>query len=142
MRKIYSMLVIIFFGVPIFQEIHACEIKAKSFDIEKYEIVMFSNQIILKLSIVPSIDGNFKYFIHAPNQMKKESIQYKDSSYNINMNTQNSGIWETLKNGDRLWRIRIVCPEAYYFSVSTVVTTNATYLINQENGKYQKGVKS
>ncbi|GAB1370479.1 hypothetical protein MASR1M45_05400 [Candidatus Kapaibacterium sp.] len=83
MRKIYSMLVIIFFGVLIFQELHASEIKVKSFDIEKYEIVKFSNQIILKLSIVPRIDGNFKYFIHAPKEMEIETRRYKDTSKKV-----------------------------------------------------------
>jgi hypothetical protein len=103
------MLVIIFFGVLIFQEIHASEIKVKSFDIEKYEIVMFSNQIILKLSIVPSIDGNFQYFIHAPSQMKKASIQYKDSTYNsIHGN-----------NINKEWMFNI--PEDGYYFIETAV---------------------
>jgi len=34
-------------------------------------------------------------------------------AYEVNLNTQNSGIWETLKNGDRIWRLKITCPKAY-----------------------------
>ncbi len=57
-----------------------------------------------------------------------------EAQFNLN----NSGTWDTLENGDRLWRLRIVCPGAY----SLIATIDGTYVINQENCKYQKGVKS
>jgi len=30
----------------------------------------------------------------------------------VNLNLENSGLWETLPNGDRIWRLQIHCPEA------------------------------
>lgn len=33
--------------------------------------------------------------------------------HDVNFNLQNSGSWETLENGDRLWRLRISSPGAY-----------------------------
>jgi hypothetical protein len=33
--------------------------------------------------------------------------------FDIDLGLNNSGKWDTLSNGDRLWRIKIVCPGAY-----------------------------
>ena len=33
--------------------------------------------------------------------------------FDVNYNTENSGIWETLPDGSRIWRMRITCPGAY-----------------------------
>jgi lysyl endopeptidase len=57
--------------------------------------------------------------------------------HKVQFNLNNSGTWDTLTNGDRLWRLRIVCPGAY----SLTATNYRTYELNKENGKYQKGVR-
>jgi hypothetical protein len=33
--------------------------------------------------------------------------------FDVNLGLDNAGTWETLPNGDRLWRLEIVCPNAY-----------------------------
>ncbi|MDF1544758.1 MAG: PKD domain-containing protein [bacterium] len=33
--------------------------------------------------------------------------------HDVSYNLENSGVWETLPNGDRLWNLRLECPEAY-----------------------------
>ena len=36
----------------------------------------------------------------------------------VNYNLDNSGIWDTLPNGDRLWRLKVVSPGAYQLNFS------------------------
>ncbi len=33
--------------------------------------------------------------------------------FDVNYTLGNSGVWETLPNGDRLWKLRLECPDAY-----------------------------
>lgn len=61
-------------------------------------------------------------------------------AFNVNINFSNSGTWDTLSNGDRIWRLRVVCPDAYCCSGSSVIIINETNELKKENSKYQKGV--
>ena len=33
-------------------------------------------------------------------------------SHKVSINLSNSGVWQELPNGDRLWRLNIICPDA------------------------------
>ena len=96
------------------------------------ELVVYSTSIPNKDSLL-SIEEIL-------NQDGKIRPQLYGYAYEVNLNTQNSGIWETLKNGDRIWRLRAVCPDAYCCSGSSVIIINETNELKKENGKYQKGV--
>jgi len=99
-RNIY-VLIIFLFVISIYQQMKANQKKEKSYEITKYELVKTENLALLKFELKSKIEGDIYYFIHAPSQMKKKSIQYINSTfYNI----------------------------------------NETNELNQENGKYQKGV--
>lgn len=39
-------------------------------------------------------------------------------AFSVNLNLENSGIWETMPNGDKVWRLKINCPNA--FSVNLI----------------------
>ena len=57
--------------------------------------------------------------------------------HEVQFNLKNSGTWDTLDNGDRLWRLRIVCPEAYstnmIFNKFYLPTGSMLFLYNDEN---------
>ncbi|GAB1370476.1 hypothetical protein MASR1M45_05370 [Candidatus Kapaibacterium sp.] len=74
--------------------------------------------------------------------MNRDSlIKLDDSVYDDNLNTpfrfgfpldseinlDNSGLWDTLDNGDRLWRLKIICEDA----VSINLIYNHFYLPEQ-----------
>jgi hypothetical protein len=83
-RNIYG-LIIFLFVIGIFQQMKANQKKEKSYEITKYELVKTENLALLKFSLKPIVEGDIHYFIHAPSQMKKKSIQYINSTfYNIN----------------------------------------------------------
>ncbi|NOX45688.1 MAG: T9SS type A sorting domain-containing protein [Chlorobi bacterium] len=50
--------------------------------------------------------------------------QYKDipwrfgENFDVNLNLDNSGIWETLPNNDRIWRLRIKCKGAFSINLT------------------------
>ena len=89
-----------------------------------------------------------------PKLNRDSLIKLDDSVYDDNLNTpfrfgfpldseinlDNSGLWDTLDNGGRIWRLRVVCPDAYCCSGSSVIIINETNELKKENGKYQKGV--
>lgn len=56
--------------------------------------------------------------------------------HEVQFNLKNSGTWDTLDNGDRIWRLRIVCPEAYstnlIFSKFYLPEGSMLFLYNEE----------
>jgi len=96
------------------------------------ELVVYSTSIPNKDSLL-SIEEIL-------NQDGKIRPQLYGRAFNVNINFSNSGTWDTLSNGDRIWRLRVVCPDAYCCSGSSVIIINETNELKKENSKYQKGV--
>lgn len=115
------------------------QIKSRPRSFEEINKLFLKNTELVAFSKtpIPKVDSllNFESILNAEDRPKLELYGY---AFEVNLNAKNSGTWDTLKNGDRIWRLRVICPGAY----SLVGTTYATYELNKENGKYQKGVKS
>ncbi|MBL4593640.1 MAG: T9SS type A sorting domain-containing protein, partial [Flavobacteriales bacterium] len=68
--------------------------------------------------------------------------QYKDIAWRfgieqfVNLNLSNSGVWETLSNGDRIWRLEIQSPNAKTINLnysSFHLPTGATFFVYNNN---------
>jgi PKD repeat protein len=50
--------------------------------------------------------------------------QFKDipwrfgENFDVNLNLENSGVWESLPNNDRIWRLRIICKDAFSINLT------------------------
>ncbi len=58
------------------------------------------------------IAADEKYYNLNPNVPFKFGI-----SYPVKINLKNNGTWDQLYNGDRIWRLRIICQEAYSINI-------------------------
>jgi len=68
--------------------------------------------------------------------------QYKDISWRfgieqfVNLNLNNSGVWQTLLNGDRIWRVEIKSPNAKTINLnynSFLLPVGATFFVYNKN---------
>jgi len=74
--------------------------------------------------------------------------QFKDipwrfgENFDVNLNMKNSGVWETLPNNDRIWRLRISCPGAFSINLTYVnyhVPQGGRYFIYNTNQSHVIG---
>lgn len=74
-----------------------------------------------------------------------EQLGYRNRygiAQNVNITPETSGVWDTLGNGDRIWRIRIVSPGAvsqFFLFSSYQLSSNAELYVIDENTNYYKG---
>jgi len=62
--------------------------------------------------------------------------------YKVNYNLKNIGTWDTLENGDRLWRLKIICPAAYSINLvynNFYLPENSMFFIYNEEQNYVLG---
>ena len=62
--------------------------------------------------------------------------------FDVNLGLTNSGIWDTLSSGDRLWRLNVRCPAA--FSINLIyddffLPEGGTFYIYKEDWSYVIG---
>jgi hypothetical protein len=89
----------------------------RSFQQSIFGLMKQENEIQSYISMKPNKDSLiFKEM--KINEDGKPRPQLYGWGYNVNFNTSNNGTWDTLLNGDRIWRLNIECPEA--FSINLV----------------------
>ncbi len=62
--------------------------------------------------------------------------------YKVNYNLNNIGTWDTLENGDRLWRLKIICSGAYSINLvynNFYLPENSMFFIYNEEQNYVLG---
>jgi hypothetical protein len=137
------MKTLILLSIIVLFMIHNTIIFGQICDRSKQPISSIYDSYIKPLTKDTDINSKNLGYINKDSLLAQDEL-YKDSNsairfgyaHEVHFNLKNSGTWDTLDNGDRLWRLRIVCPDAY----SLVGTTYETNEFNKENGKYQKGV--
>lgn len=74
-------------------------------------------------------------------QPKEEALRFA-AELPVNLNLKNSGVWEALGNGDRIWRLRISSPGAYTIGLlydSWYLPKNGTLFIYNDDRSYVIG---
>lgn len=63
------------------------------------------------VEVMPSIDVQ-KLMLEDEEDLKFNNPLRFAFGHKVKLNLKNSGVWETMSNGDRVWRLTINCPEA------------------------------
>ncbi len=70
------------------------------------------------VKVMPVIDLARLQAEDAVNDLRKDIPWRFGENLFVNFNTSNSGVWNYLENGDKLWRLNIHCPGAYTINLT------------------------
>ncbi len=104
---------------------------------------IFANQLDKAVSFVEMPLVNVDALLKEDSLNVGKNIPYR-FGYNhmVNLNTENSGTWTTLKKGDRVWRLGIKCPEAYSINIALdkfIIPEGAQLFVYSADRKYILG---
>ena len=75
-----------------------------------------SSEIDFLITDIPNIDSLIE-FENRLQESNKLVPQFYGIAFNYNIELSNNGTWDTLTNGDRIWRYHIVCPDAFTINI-------------------------
>lgn len=133
-RKIYAYFV---FCILIFcNSLYSQEtLGPRSLDTINSLFINSIDEIPIYTTPVPNVDSliNYEIELNKDGEVRPEFYGY---AYNVNLELNSTGLWNTLENGDRIWRIRIRCPGAFsinlVFENFELVENSDLYFYNKE----------
>lgn len=104
---------------------------------------VFTNQLDKNISFVEMPLVNVDALLKEDSLNVGKNIPYR-FGYNhmVNLTTENSGTWTTLKKGDKVWRLGIKCPEAYSINIAFdkfIIPEGAQLFVYSADRKYVLG---
>ncbi len=106
---VFAVVLLLLFSENVFSQING---KPRSSDSLSNQMLKNSYDIHTITTTIPNIDSLIE-FERVLNLDGKNRPEFYGYTYQVNHNLYTTGTWDTLVNGDRIWRLRIKCPLAY-----------------------------
>jgi len=121
MKTLFILILLSIFPFQIEAEHYDYQFKPKSLDKNIKKNIKNSKNIGTEVLPVPNIDSVLK-----DDEMQKKDLHNRFGiPMKTSFNLENSGTWDSLPNGDRIWRLRIKSEKAF-----TLNFTFEKFLIN------------
>ncbi len=105
MKKLISILLFNFIVVSVFAQIDNGKTPYS------FRNTMPSNQRVSNAMALPSINLSVLQAEDTQDELNGNPPRF-GYPHTVNLNLTNSGVWQTLANGDRIWTLEIYCPSA------------------------------
>ena len=143
MNKIKEILIVamLIFIICSYANANINENIPRSLRTENMQVIQNIELIPIVMTDIPNVDSllNFEIELNKDGKVRPEIFGF---AYNVDYKLQNNGIWDTLPNGDRIWRIRIRCPNAYTINLlldSFELSQNSDIYFYSKNSNFTIG---